>query len=80
MGGPILSLGGQKEVLGIYFGNHESVSFWRQMLNEFQMRGVEDIMVVCIDNLRGFGYAVEDILSRTDVKLCLIHQMRNSMK
>jgi transposase-like protein len=75
-----VTLDGQKEVLGIYFGNHESASFWRQVLNELQMRGVEDIMVVCIDNLRGFGDAVEDIYPRTDVQLCLVHQMRNSMK
>ena len=44
------------------------------------MRGVEDIMVVCIDNLTRFGDAVEDIFPRTDVQLCLVHQMRNSMK
>lgn len=75
-----VTLDGHKEVLGIYFGDHESSSFWRQVLNELQMRGVEDIMVVCIDNLRGFGDAVEDIFPRTDVQLCLVHQMRNSMK
>ena len=75
-----VTIDGQKEVLGIYFGDHESSSFWRQVLNELQMRGVEDIMVVCIDNLRGFGDAVEDIFPRTDVQLCLVHQMRNSMK
>lgn len=75
-----VTVDGQKEVLGIYFGDHESSSFWRQVLNELQMRGVEDIMVVCIDNLRGFGDAVEDIFPRTDVQLCLVHQMRNSMK
>jgi putative transposase len=75
-----VTIDGQKEVLGIYFGDHESSSFWRQVLNELQMRGVEDIMVVCIDNLRGFGDAVEDIFPRTDVQLCLVHQMRNSIK
>lgn len=75
-----VTLDGQKEVLGIYFGDHESSSFWRQVLNELKMRGIEDIMVVCIDNLRGFADAIEDVFPRTDVQLCLVHQMRNSMK
>jgi transposase-like protein len=75
-----VTLDGQKEVLGIYFGDHESSSFWRQVLHELKMRGVEDIMVVCIDNLRGFGDAIEDVYPRTDVQLCLVHQMRNSIK
>ena len=71
---------GQKEVLGVYFGDHESSSFWRQVLNELRMRGIEDIMVICIDNLKGFAQAIEDVFPRTDVQLCLVHQMRNSMK
>lgn len=75
-----VTVDGQKEVLGIYFGDHESSSFWRQVLNELKMRGIEDIMVVCIDNLRGFADAIEDVFPRTDVQLCLVHQMRNSMK
>jgi putative transposase len=75
-----VTVDGQKEVLGIYFGDHESSSFWRQVLNELKMRGIEDIMVVCIDNLKGFADAIEDVFPRTDVQLCLVHQMRNSMK
>lgn len=71
---------GEKEVIGIYFGDHESSTFWRQVLHELKMRGVEDILVACIDNLRGFGDAIEDLFPLTDVQLCLVHQMRNSMK
>ena len=71
---------GEKEVIGIYFGDHESSSFWRQVLNELKMRGVEDIYIACIDNLRGFAEAIEDHFPQTDVQLCLVHQMRNSMK
>lgn len=71
---------GEKEVIGIYFGDHESSSFWRQVLHELKMRGVEDIFVACIDNLKGFADAIEDHFPRTDVQLCLVHQMRNSMK
>jgi transposase-like protein len=71
---------GEKEVLAIYFGDHESSSFWRQALQELQMRGVQDILVACIDNLKGFAEAIEDIYPQTDVQLCIVHQMRNSMK
>ena len=71
---------GEKEVIGIYFGEHESTAFWKQVLHELQMRGVKDIFVACIDNLKGFGDAIEDLFPTTDVQLCLVHQMRNSMK
>ena len=71
---------GEKQVLGIYFGDSESSSFWRSVLHELKQRGVEDIFVACIDNLSGFGDAIEDIFPRTDVQLCLVHQMRNSIK
>lgn len=71
---------GEKEVIGIYFGDHESSTFWRQVLHELKMRGIEDIFVACIDNLRGFAEAIEDLFPKTDVQLCLVHQMRNSMK
>lgn len=71
---------GQKEIIGIYFGDHESSTFWRQVLHELQTRGVKDILVACIDNLKGFAQAIEDIFPQTDVQLCLVHQMRNSMK
>lgn len=71
---------GGKEVIGVYFGDNESSTFWRQVLHELQMRGVRDIFIACIDNLTGFADAIEDMFPRTDVQLCLVHQMRNSMK
>lgn len=71
---------GEKQVLGIYFGDNESSSFWRQVLHELQSRGVKDIFVACIDNLSGFADAIEDLFPQTDVQLCLVHQMRNSLK
>ena len=71
---------GEKEVVGVYFGDHESSKFWRQVLHELKQRGIEDILVACIDNLNGFADAIEDVFSKTDVQLCLVHQMRNSMK
>jgi putative transposase len=75
-----VTLDGHKEVLGIYFGDHESSSFWRIVLNDLQSRGIEDICIACIDNLKGFADAIEDVYPKTEVQLCLVHQMRNSMK
>lgn len=75
-----VSVDGQKEVIGIYFGDSEAASFWRRVLNDLKMRGVQDICIACIDNLKGFAEAIEDVFPRTDVQLCLVHQMRNSMK
>lgn len=75
-----VSCDGDKEVIGIYFGDNESSAFWRQVLHELRMRGLQDIFVACIDNLKGFAEAIEDLFPQTDVQLCLVHQMRNSMK
>lgn len=75
-----VSMEGQKEVLGIYFGDNESSTYWRQVLNDLKMRGIEDICIACIDNLKGFADAIEDVYPKTEVQLCLVHQMRNSMK
>lgn len=75
-----VSTEGHKEVIGIYFGDSESASFWRSVLNDLRMRGVKDICIACIDNLKGFGDAIEDLFPATEVQLCLVHQMRNSIK
>lgn len=75
-----VTMDGQKEILGIYFGDSESSSFWRQVLNDLQSRGLEDIFIACIDNLAGFADAIEDYFPKTEVQLCLVHQMRNSAK
>ena len=75
-----VSTEGQKEVIGIYFGENEGSSFWRSVLTDLKLRGVKDVCIACIDNLKGFAEAIEDIFPNTDVQLCLVHQMRNSMK
>jgi putative transposase len=71
---------GGKEVIGIYFGDNESSTYWRQVLNDLKMRGIQDICIACIDNLQGFADAIEDVYPKTLVQLCLVHQMRNSMQ
>jgi transposase-like protein len=75
-----VTVDGEKQVIGIYFGDHESSSFWRQVLYELNQRGIQDVFVACIDNLKGFAEAIEDVFPQTDVQLCLVHQMRNSIK
>ena len=71
---------GQKELLGFYMGEAESAKFWMRVLSDLQERGVQDILICCIDNLSGFVEAVNAVYPETDVQLCLIHQLRNSLK
>ncbi len=71
---------GYKELLGLYIGENEGARFWLNVLTDIQNRGVEDIFIACIDNLQGFAEAVEAIFPRTEVQLCVVHQIRNSQK
>lgn len=71
---------GMKELLGLYISENEGAKFWLAVLTDLQNRGVEDILIACIDNLSGFGDAIESIFPKTEVQLCIIHQIRNSMK
>jgi len=75
-----LNIHGQKEVLGIYIGQQESATFWLQVLSDLKNRGVEDILIACIDNLKGFAEAIENQFPQAEVQLCVIHQIRNTMK
>jgi putative transposase len=71
---------GKKDVLGLYIGEAESAKFWSTVLEDIQNRGVNDILIACTDNLSGFTAAIESIFPLTNVQLCVIHQIRNSMK
>lgn len=71
---------GYKELLGMYIGEQEGARFWLSVLTDLQSRGVEDILIACIDNLQGFAEAIESIYPRTEVQLCVVHQIRNSQK
>ena len=78
----VLALGmdGRKELLGLYVSEAEGARFWLGVLTELQQRGVGDILVASIDNLSGFAEAIETVFPQTDVQLCLVHQMRNSLR
>ena len=71
---------GKKEVLGLYQGESESASFWLQVLSDLSQRGIKDILIASIDNLKGFADAIENIFPKSEVQLCVIHQIRNSLK
>jgi len=75
-----INLEGKKEVIGCYVGDHESASFWLEILTNLEDRGVEDILIACIDNLKGFAEAIESVFPKTEVQLCIVHQIRNSLK
>jgi putative transposase len=75
-----VNLKGEKEVLGLYIVQNESAFFWLQVLTDLSHRRVGDILIASIDNLRGFADAIENIFTKTKVQLCIIHQIRNSMK
>lgn len=75
-----VNMKGEKEVLGLYIGHNESATFWLQVLSDLRQRGIEDILISSIDNLRGFGDAIENIFPKTEVQLCIVHQVRNSIK
>lgn len=71
---------GYRDLLGLYIGAAESAKFWMQVLTDLQTRGLEDILIACIDNLSGFVEAIQSIFPKTDVQLCIVHQIRNSKK
>lgn len=75
-----INMEGKKEVLGFYIGSNESSKFWLSVLTDISNRGVKDILIVCIDNLKGFKDAISSVYPNTEVQLCVIHQIRNSLK
>lgn len=75
-----IDIDGKKDILGLHIGQSESAKFWLTVLEDLQNRGVEDILIACMDNLKGFTQAMEAVFPETDVQLCIIHQIRNSLK
>ena len=71
---------GHKEILGFYACESEGSHFWLGVLNDLKARGVEDILIACIDGLKGFPEAIQAAFPHTEVQLCIVHQIRNSIK
>ncbi len=71
---------GLKDVLGIYISESEGANFWLQVLSDLSNRGVKHILIASIDNLKGFADAINTIYPQTEVQLCVVHQIRNSLR
>ena len=75
-----INMEGTKEVLGMWIGENESAKFWLSILNSLKNRGLEDILIACVDGLSGFPGAIEAAYPKTEVQQCIIHQIRNSTR
>ena len=75
-----VNLEGKKEILGLYLSESEGANFWLSVLTDLNNRGVEDILIASVDGLTGFPDAIATIYPDTEVQLCIVHQVRNSLK
>jgi putative transposase len=75
-----VTLDGDRDVLGIWFQETEGAKFWMQVLNDLKQRGVQDILIACVDGLKGFPEAIEAIFPKTTVQTCIVHLIRHSLK
>jgi putative transposase len=75
-----VNLDGRKELLGLWIGNKEGSKFWLSILTQLRNRGVRDILIACVDGLTGFPEAIESEFPKTEVQLCIVHMVRNSLR
>jgi putative transposase len=75
-----LTVEGERDVLGMWFQETEGAKFWMQVLTELKQRGVRDILICCVDGLKGFPEAIEAIFPTTTVQTCVVHLLRHSLK
>ena len=74
-----ITMQGNKEVLGLWLAQTEGAKFWLQVVTELRNRGVQDILIACVDGLKGFPEAIEAVFPRTVVQLCIVHMVRHSL-
>lgn len=75
-----VNMEGHKELLGLWLAENEGAKFWLNVLTELQNRGVRDILIACVDGLKGFPDAINTAYPETRIQLCIVHMVRNSMK
>src|SRR5436305_1447596 len=75
-----VSMDGERDVLGMWFQDNEGAKFWMQVLSDLKQRGVRDILICCVDGLKGFPEAIEAIFPDTEVQTCIVHLIRTSLK
>ena len=66
--------------MGMWIAENEGAKFWLSVLTELQQRGVEDILIACVDGLKGFPDAINTVFPQTHIQLCIVHMVRNSLK
>ena len=71
---------GEKELLGLWMAQTEGAKFWLSVMNELRNRGLQDIFIACCDGLKGFPEAIETVYPKTQVQLCIVHQIRHSLR
>jgi putative transposase len=74
-----VTLEGNKEVLGFWIEQTEGAKFWLSVMTELKNRGVQDVLIACVDGLKGFAEAIETVFPKTQVQLCMVHMVRNSL-
>ena len=75
-----IDMDGFRDVLGMWIGENESAKFWLSVLNDIKNRGINDILIVCVDGLTGFPNAIEAVFPKAEIQHCIIHQIRNTTK
>lgn len=75
-----VNMDGQKELLGMWISTNEGAKFWLQILTELENRGLENILIACVDGLKGFEEAINSVYPQAEVQLCVVHMIRNSLK
>ena len=75
-----VNLDGNKEVLGLWIAKEEGAKFWLKVVTEIKNRGVKDMFIACVDGLKGFPEAIESVYPETQVQLCVVHMVRNSLR
>jgi len=75
-----INLTGNKELMGLWIGEAEGAKFWLNVLTELQGRGVQDILIAAVDGLTGFPEAIESVFPQTEIQLCIVHLIRNSLR
>jgi putative transposase len=75
-----INLDGRKDLIGMYVAESEGSNFWLGVLSDLRNRGLEDILIACIDNLKGFSEAIQSTFPKAEIQSCIVHQIRNSIK
>ncbi len=73
-------MSGKKDILGIWIGESEGAKFWLSVCNDLKNRGVNDILIACMDGLKGLPEAIKTVFPDVNIQTCIVHQIRNSLK